>query len=560
MFPGENGAAFSDSDNCSSVCFPEGIDPSLPDLEALRRLSNNLGSLFQSPEFGFCSDASITVGPIEVGVHRCVLSARSQFFLNFFSRKAVLAAEPIRIELKELLGGVDVGLEALSFVLEYLYSGRVAALPQGVCMCADDDCSHVGCRAAVDFAVEVLYASFIFQIFELVNLFQRHLIDVLEMVAVDDIPVILCAANFCSGQCGRLLTKCSEIVINSDLDSVILEKALPLEVFNQIMGDRIAQGLQAPESFPFDQARRIHKALDSDDIELVKMLLKEGNSSLDNAYALHYAVAHCDPKTVAELLRLGLTDVHLRNSRGYTPLHVAAMRREPQVIVSLLTKGARPFDRCLDGWTAVQIAKRRTKHADYYMGTEEGKASPKERLCVEILEQAERKDPLVGEASVSTATASDELRQRLLDLENRVALARLLFPMEAKVAMDIAQVDGTLEFSLGTTASPIARLNLNETPFKVNEEHIYRVKALSKTVQLGKYFFPRCSQVLDKIMDDDIAELSFAGKNGPGERSKRVAEELDALAKAFEEDKLEFQRSSLSSTSKVQRRRLCSIK
>jgi len=32
-----------------------------------------------------------------------------------------------------------------------------------------------------------------------------------------------------------------------------------------------------------------------------------------------------------------------------------------------------------------------------------------------------------------------------------VALARMFFPMEARVAMDIAQVDGTLEFTLGST-------------------------------------------------------------------------------------------------------------
>jgi hypothetical protein len=35
-----------------------------------------------------------------------------------------------------------------------------------------------------------------------------------------------------------------------------------------------------------------------------------------------------------------------------------------------------------------------------------------------------------------------------------VALARIMFPIEARVAMDIAQVDGTLEFTLASGANP----------------------------------------------------------------------------------------------------------
>lgn len=53
--------------------------------------------------------------------------------------------------------------------------------------------------------------------------------------------------------------------------------------------------------------------------------------------------------------------------------------------------------------------------------------------------------------------------------------------MEAKVAMDIAQVDGTLEFTLGTTANQISIVDLNKEPFKIKEEHLARIKALSRT-------------------------------------------------------------------------------
>ena len=67
-----------------------------------------------------------------------------------------------------------------------------------------------------------------------------------------------------------------------------------------------------------------------------------------------------------------------------------------------------------------------------------------------------------------------------------VALARIMFPIEARVAMDIAQVDGTLEFTLGSSANPPSEIqrttvDLNETPFKMNDEHLARMKALSKT-------------------------------------------------------------------------------
>lgn len=52
--------------------------------------------------------------------------------------------------------------------------------------------------------------------------------------------------------------------------------------------------------------------------------------------------------------------------------------------------------------------------------------------------------------------------------------------------MDIAQVDGTLEFTLGSTSNSASEkqreaMDLNETPFKIKEEHQARMKALSKT-------------------------------------------------------------------------------
>nr|DAD49016.1 TPA_asm: hypothetical protein HUJ06_018953 [Nelumbo nucifera] len=376
---------------------------------------------------------------------------------------------------------------------------------------------------------------------------QRHLLDILDNVTEDDILVVLSVANMCNRACERLVTKCIEIIVKSDIDVVMLEKTLPHDVVKQITDSRQQLGLERNEDniFPNKHVKRILRALDSDDVELVGMLLKEGHTTLDDAYALHYAVAYCDAKTTTELLDLGLADVNHRNPRGFTVLHVAAMRKEPKVIVSLLTKGARPSDLTLDGRKALQISKRLTKSVDYLKSTEEGKASPKNRLCIEILEQAERRDPLLGEASVSLAMAGDDLRVKLLYLENRVCLAKLLFPMEAKVAMDIAQVDGTVEFPL--------TVDLNEAPFRIKEEHLNRMRALSKTVELGKRFFPRCSKVLDKIMDaEDLSELAHVGNDTTEERQRkktRYMELQDMLSKAFHEDKEEFNRSTMSSSS-----------
>ncbi|TXG61587.1 hypothetical protein EZV62_012950 [Acer yangbiense] len=564
----DNRNGFSDSNDFSSICCVAAANTETlfstetlnPDITALRILSNNLNSAFESPDFELYSDAKIVLSSgREVPVHRCILSARSQFFKNIFDGKESGA----KFELKELVRDYDIGFDSLVSVLGYLYTGKVRPLPKGVCVCVDDCCSHVGCRPAVDSMVEMLYGSFVFQVPELVDLYQMQLLDILDKVATDDILVVLFVANKCSNGCEKLLASCIQIVVKSDVDIVTLDKALPQNVVKQIVDLQIELNLVKPESqiFSDKHMKRIHRALDSDDVELVRMLLKEAHTNLDDACALHYAVAYCDAKTTTELLDLGLADVNHRNPRGYTVLHVAATRKDPKIIVSLLTKGARPSDLTLDGRKAIQISKRLTRAADYFTPTEEGKASPKDRLCIEILEQAERRDPLLGEASFSLAMAGEDLRIKLLYLENRVGLAKLLFPMEAKVAMDIANVDGTFEFTLAgikpknmASAQRPTDVDLNEAPFIIKEEHLNRLKALSTTVELGKRFFPRCSEVLNKIMDaEDLTQLARVGNNiSPEERvlkRTRYVELQEVLNKAFSEDKVEFDRSAISSSS-----------
>lgn len=167
--------ADSSNDNGSSVCCAS--TAGAPDVEALRRLSENLEAVFVSTDLDFCADARLSVaGGRELAVHRCVLAARSPFFLSVFSAAAKSARaggpSPAGFELRELAGEFEVGYDALAAVVAYLYGGRVRDLPTGVCSCVDHECHHGACRPVVEFMVEVLYASFTFLIAELVTIYQ----------------------------------------------------------------------------------------------------------------------------------------------------------------------------------------------------------------------------------------------------------------------------------------------------------------------------------------------------------------------------------------------------
>ena len=170
--------------------------------------------------------------------------------------------------------------------------------------------------------------------------------------------LVLSVANICGKSCEKFLSRCAELIVQSDIEVISLEKALPHDIVKQIIDKRIELGSKKPKDIclPDKYVKRIHRALDSDDVELVRLLLREGHTNLDDAYALHYAVAYCDAKTTTELLDLGIGDVNCKNQRGHSVLHVAAMRKEPKIIVSLLTKGAQPSDLTLDGRKALQIS------------------------------------------------------------------------------------------------------------------------------------------------------------------------------------------------------------
>ncbi|MBA0840331.1 hypothetical protein Goarm_002920 [Gossypium armourianum] len=560
--------SFSSSSHLSNGSITHNIPPfSVPEtganLEALSltKLSSSLEQLIvdNCPVF---SDADIVVEGVAVGVHRCILAVRSKFFNEVFKEGSGSSEKDGKpsYNMSELLPYGKIGLEAFQVFLSYLYTGKLKPSPMEVSTCVDNVCAHDACRPAISFAVELMYASSIFQIPELVPLFQRRLLNFVEKALLEDIIPILVVAFHC--QCSQLVSQCVDRVARSDLDSICIEKELPYEVTESIRLLRCkspsdGEGNEAVvDPLREKRIRRIHKALDSDDVELVKLLLTESDITLDDATALHYAAAYCDPKAVSEVLGLRLADVNLRNSRGYTVLHIAAMRKEPSVIMALLAKGASASTLTLDGQSAVNICRRLTRPKDYHAKTEQGKETNKDRICIDILEREMRRNPMAGDVSVASHALSDDLHMRLLYLENRVALARLLFPSEAKLAIDIAHAETTSELATGFPSKcsngNLRQVDLNETPIMQKQRLLARMQALMKTVEMGRRYFPHCSEVLDKFMEDDLPDLSYLETGTPEEQRierSRFRELKEDVQRAFKKDKAEFNRNGLSSSS-----------
>ncbi|KAG6754347.1 hypothetical protein NC652_030078 [Populus alba x Populus x berolinensis] len=528
---------------------------------SLNKLSSSLEQLLIESTCEY-SDADIVVEGIAVGVHRCILASRSKFFHELFRREKGSLEKDGKPKycMSELLPYGNVGYEAFLIFLSYLYTGKLKPSPMEVSTCVDNVCAHDSCRPAITFAVELMYASSIFQVPELVSLFQRRLLNFVRKALAEDVIPILVVAFHC--QSSQLIAQCVDRIAVSNLDNISIEKELPHEVADKIKQLRRKpisddeNNTEAGDPLREKRIKRIHMALDSDDVELVKLLLTESDISLDDANALHYCASYCDLKVMSEVLSLGLANVNLRNSRGFTVLHIAAMRKEPSVIVSLLAKGASALDLTSDGQSAVSICRRLTRPKDYNAKTEQGQEANKDRLCIDILEREMRRNPLGGSASITSHTMVDDLHMKLLYLENRVAFARLFFPTEAKLAMDIAHAATTSEFA-GLAASKgssgnLREVDLNETPIMQNKRLRSRMEALMKTVEMGRRYFPSCSEVLDKFMEDDLPDLFFLEKGTPDEqriKRTRFMELKEDVQKAFNKDKAVINRSVLSSSS-----------
>lgn len=74
-----------------------------------------------------------------------------------------------------------------------------------------------------------------------------------------------------------------------------------------------------------------------------------------------------------------------------------------------------------------------------------------------------------------------------------------------------------------------------------------------RAVELGKRFFPRCSAVINKIIDtDDLSWLATVGDDTPEERLRKRQRHIEVeeeMTEAFTQDKEETDKSSILSSS-----------
>ncbi|KAG2622931.1 BTB/POZ domain and ankyrin repeat-containing protein NH5.1 [Panicum virgatum] len=370
------------------------------------------------------SDVAFSVEGRLVHAHRCVLAARSLFFRKLFcgldpnhqpppppqlgspGARAAGAAPELVIPVS------SIRYEVLVLVLQFLYSGQasVAAPKSGPLPgCGARGCWHTRCGAAVDLALDTLAAARSFGVEQLALLVQKQLESMVKEASVDDVMKVLMASRKFEMQ--ELWATCSHLVARSGLSADLLAKHLPIEVVAKIEEIRAKSPVAAantprspflthhylPINAPSSAADRDHKirrmrrALDAADIELVKLMVMGEGLDLDDALAVHYAVQHCNRDVVKALLELGAADVNSRaGPTGKTALHLAAEMVSPDMVSVLLDHHADPNARTLDGVTPLDVLRSLTSEF-LFKGAVPGLTHiepNKLRLCLELVQSA----------------------------------------------------------------------------------------------------------------------------------------------------------------------------
>ncbi|XP_008798547.4 BTB/POZ domain and ankyrin repeat-containing protein NPR5-like [Phoenix dactylifera] len=312
----------------------------------------------------------------------------------------------------------SVGYEVFLLLLQFLYSGQVSLVPQKHeprPNCGERGCWHTHCTAAVDLALDTLAAARSFGVEQLALLTQKQLASMVEKASIEDVMKVLMASR--KQDMHQLWTTCSHLVAKSGLPAEVLAKHLPIDVVAKIEELRLKSSLARRSSFmahhhPLDIAaagagpsssaaaeledhhhkiRRMRRALDSSDVELVKLMVMGEGLNLDDALALHYAVENCSREVVKALLELGAADVNCpARPAGKTPLHIAAEMVCPDMVAVLLDHHADPNIRTVDGVTPLDIL--RTLTSDFlFKGAVPGLSHiepNKLRLCLELVQSA----------------------------------------------------------------------------------------------------------------------------------------------------------------------------
>ena len=81
---------------------------------------------------------------------------------------------------------------------------------------------------------------------------------------------------------------------------------------------------------------------------------------------------------------------------------------------------------------------------------------------------------------------------------------------------------------------------------------ILYIVGILMTVEVGRRFFPNCSEVLDNFLDDDMPDAFFLEKGTTEERrikKMRFMELKEEVMKAFDKDQAQNNRTGLSSSS-----------
>ncbi|OAY43276.1 hypothetical protein MANES_08G056500v8 [Manihot esculenta] len=339
--------------------------------DSLRSLSlDYLNLLINGQAF---SDVTFSVEGRLVHAHRCILAARSLFFRKFFcgpDPPSGLDSSGSRINpvgspgsRPSVIPVNSVGYEVFLLLLQFLYSGQVSIVPQKHeprPNCGERGCWHTHCTSAVDLALDTLAAARYFGVEQLALLTQKQLATMVEKSSIEDVMKVLIASR--KQDMHQLWTTCSHLVAKSGLPPEVLAKHLPIDVVAKIEELRLKSSLARRSLMPHhhhhhhhhhdltaaadledQKIRRMRRALDSSDVELVKLMVMGEGLNLDEALALHYAVENCSREVVKALLELGAADVNYpAGPAGKTPLHIAAEMVSPDMVAVLLDHHADP--------------------------------------------------------------------------------------------------------------------------------------------------------------------------------------------------------------------------